>query len=110
MGIQAAEREGHGIGGKTFCLELASSAAIYGVRVLRTKPRHVEVPCACAHFLVRRKPDSYRSMRNLWVCNEEFCGCHDFRNARLVICTKERRPRRGDDVVADLLGKRRVVG
>ena len=34
----------------------------------------------------------------------------DFRDAGLVVGAEQRRARRGDDVVADLLGERRVVG
>ena len=37
-------------------------------------------------------------------------GGHDFGDAGLVVGAEQRRARRGDDVVADLLGERRVVG
>ena len=110
MRVEAVERQRHRVGGETFDLELAAAAAVHRVGASRAEARDVEMLRAAADFFVRREADPDRPVRNLGMRHQVLGRRHDFGDAGLVVGAEQRRPRRGDDVVADLLGQRGDVG
>ena len=62
---------------------------------------------AAADLLVGRERDADRAVRDLGMRDEVRGRRDDLRDAGLVVGAEQRRARRGDDVVADLLGERR---
>ena len=65
---------------------------------------------AVADLLVGREADADGRMRDLGVRLQVGDRGHDLGHARLVVGAEERRPVRGDDVVADPLGEERRGG
>ena len=65
---------------------------------------------AAADLLVRRERNPDRAVRNLRVRHQVLGRRHDLGHTRLVIRAEQRQPGRRDDVVAELLLERGVLG
>ncbi len=61
------------------------------------------VPCPTSSSTVKR--DARAGARDVGMLDQPPGGSHDLRNPGLVVGAEERRPVRGDDVVADALGE-----
>ncbi len=103
------EGRGDGISGKRLHLQLTEGFAIHRVSARSAKTLHIEILRAVADFLIRRKPDSQRAMRNLRMRQQVFNGRHDLGDAGLVVRTQQGGARGGDDVIANLVSKVRIA-
>ena len=65
---------------------------------------------AAADFLVGREQDLDRAVLDLRIVRSGMRGVHDLGDAGLVVGAEQRGAVGGDDVVADLVGQRRVFG
>ncbi len=109
MGVEPVKGDGHRVGGKALDFDFAAAAAVHGVRAGRSEPRHVEMPGAAADLLVRCKRQPHRPMCDFRVFDQMRGRRHDLGDAGFVVGPEQSRPRRGHDVVAELLSQRRVV-
>jgi hypothetical protein len=109
MRVEAVEGDGHRVRGKALHFQLAAFAAVECVGARRAEPADIEVVGAPTDLLVRRERDPHRAVRDLRVRQEMLRRAHDLRDARLVIRPEQRRPRRRDHVIADLLAEFRMV-
>ena len=105
MRVESVEGDRHRVGGETLHLDLAAPAAVEGIGELRAEACDVEMLRAAADFLVRREPEPDGPVRHLGMSHENGGRRHDFGDAGLVVRAEQRRPRRGHDVVAHLIGQ-----
>ena len=110
MRVEAVKGDGDGVGREALGLDLAAAAAVHRVGAARAEPRDVEILRAASDLLVRRERDADRAVRDLRMRDEMGGRRHDLGDAGLVVGAEQRRARRGDDVVADLVCERGTVG
>ena len=106
MRVEAVEGDRHRVGREALDLDLAPAAAVHRVGAARAEACDVEVLRAAPDLFVRRERDADRAVRNLGMRDEIGGRRHDLGHAGLVVGAEQRRARRGDDVVAHLLGER----
>ena len=98
------------VGREGLVLELAGAFAVDGVGEVRAELFHVDVIDAVADFLVGREQDLHVPCRIGGIAGQDRHRIHDLGDAGLVVGAEQGRAVGGDDVVADLVLQRRILG
>ena len=109
MGADAFDGDGGGIGGEGFVLDIPGGFPVDGVGKISTELLQVDLVDAAADLFVRREQDLDGAMLDLRIVDQEMRRIHDFGKPGLVVGAEQRGAIRRDDVVADLIGKRRMI-
>ena len=110
MGADAFDGDGGGVGGKGLVLDIPGGFAVDGVGEIGAELFQVGLVDAAADLFIRREQDLDRAVPELRVVDQEMRGIHDFGEPGLVVGAEQRGAVRGDDVVADLIGERGMIG
>ena len=105
MDAVAADRHLGALRREGLRLELAEPRAVERVGDVGAEALELEERRPAGHLLVDRERDADGRARRLGVLREVRDGGDDLRHARLVVGAEERRPVRGDEVVADAGGE-----
>ncbi len=89
---------------------MAGALAVHRVGEIGAELFQVDLVDAAADLLVRREQDFDRAVLDLGMVEQELRGVHDLGDAGLVVGAEQRGAVGRDDVVADLVGQRRVLG
>ena len=110
MGADAFDGNGGGIGGECLVLDIAGSLAVDGVGKIGAEFLQIDLVDAAADLLVGREQDLDGAMFDLRIVDQETRRIHDFGKPGLVVGAEQRGAVRGDDIIADLIEKRRMIG
>jgi hypothetical protein len=105
VGVESDERDAHHVRRKALEFELAAIAAVERVGVRGVEGFDVEPIRTAADLFVRREADADAAVRDIEMRHQVLGSGDDRGNAGLVVRAEQRRPRRRDDVVADLRGE-----
>ena len=89
---------------------MTGGLAVHGVAEIGGELLDVDLVDAAADFLVGREQDLDGAVLHLRVGDEEMRGVHDLGEAGLVVGTEQGGTVGRDDVIADLIGERFVLG
>ena len=109
MGADAVDIDHRGIGRKGLVLKMADGLAIDGVGKVGAELAQIDIIDAAADLFVGREQQPNRAVLELWIAEQNFRRIHDRGDAGLVVGAEQRGAVAGDDVVADLVGKGRVL-
>ena len=109
MGADAFDDDRGAIGRKRLVLDMAGGFTIHRVGEIRTELLQVGLVDTAADLLVGREQDLDSAVPDLRIGEQDLRGVHDFGDTGLVVRAEQRGAIRGDDVVADLVGQRRIV-
>ena len=110
MGADALDGDGGAVGGKRLVLDIAGGFAVHRVGEIGAEFFQIDLVDAAADLLVGREQDLDGAVLDLRVVDQEFCRIHDLGETGLVVGAQQRGAVGGDDVVADLVGQRRLLG
>ena len=107
--VEAVKRGRQRVGRKALRLDLAAATAVHRVRAPGAELRDVEILRAAPDLFIGREGDAHTAVRNIGMRDEIGRRAHDFGDTGFVVGPEEGRPRGGHDIVAHLLGERRVL-
>ena len=110
MGADAGDGDGGAVGRERLVLDIARAFAVHGVAELGAQLLDVDIVDAAADLLIRREQDLDGAVLHIAVVDEEMRGIHDLGDAGLVVGAEQRGAVGGDDVVADLVLQRGMLG
>ena len=84
--------------------------AVHGVGEVGAELFQIDLVDAAADLLVGREQDLDGAVLDLRILDQELRGIHDLGETGLVVGAEQRGAVGGDDVVADLVGERRMLG
>ncbi len=100
--VDAVGREGLG-------LDRAGGTAVHRISEFGAELLQIDFVDTASDLLVRGEQHPDRAVADAGIFHQDLRRGHDLGDAGLVVGAKQRRPVGGDDVIADLVGKRRVV-
>ena len=110
MGRDALDGDGGAVGRKGLVLDIAGGFAVHRIGEVGAELFQVDLVDAAADLFVGREQDLDGAVLDLRVLNQELRRIHDLGEARLVVGAEQRGAVGRDDVVADLVGERGMVG
>ena len=110
MGGDALDGDGGAVGGKGLVLDIARAFAVHRVGEIGAELFQVRLVDAAADLFVGREQDLDGAVLDLGVVEQELRGIHDLGEPGLVVGAEQRGAVGRDDIVADLVGERRVLG
>ena len=110
MGADALDGDGGAVGGEGLVLDIPGGFAVHRVGEIGAELFQVDLVDAAADLLVGREQDLDRAVLDLRIVDQELRRIHDLGEAGLVVGAEQRGAVGGDDVVADLVGERGMIG
>ena len=110
MGADAFDRDRGAIGGEGFVLDIPGGFAVDGIGEIGAELFQVGLVDAAADLFIGREQDLDGAVLDVRIVDQEMRRIHDFGEAGLVVGAEQRGAVGGDDVVADLVGERGIVG
>ena len=110
MGGDALDGDGGAIGRERLVLDMARGLAVDRVGEIGAEFLEVDLVDAAADLLVGREQDLDGAVLDLGIADQELRRVHDLGKPGLVVGAEQRGAVGGDDVVADLVGKRGMLG
>ena len=92
----------HGSGVKGLILHFAPGSAVDGVSHVSAPALYIKEIHAVSYFLIRRKSDLYRAVRNFRMSQKRFRHGHDLSDTRLVVRAQKRGSVGGDQVFSHI--------
>ena len=110
MGRDALDGDGGAVGREGFVLDMAGGFAVHRIGEVGAELLQVGLVDAAADLFVGREQDLDGAVPDLRILNQEPRRIHDLGEAGLVVRPQQRGAIGRDDVVADLVGERGMVG
>ena len=110
MGADALDGDGGAVGGKRLVLDIPGGFAVHRIGEVGAELFQIDLVDAAADLFVGREQDLDRAVLDLRIVDQEICGIHDLGEAGLVVGAEQRGAVGRDDVVADLVGQRGLLG
>ena len=110
MGGDTLDGDGGAVCRKRLVLDMAGGFAVHRVGEVGAELLQVDLVDAAADLLVRREQDLDGAVLDLRIVDQEMRRIHDLGKAGLVVGAEQRGAVGGDDVVADLVGQRGMLG
>jgi hypothetical protein len=110
FGRDAFDGDGGAVGREGLVLDIAGGLAVDRVGEIGAELFDVGLVDAAADFFVRREQNLDGAMFDLRIVDQELRRIHDLGDTGLVVRPQQRGAVRRDDVMADLVGQRRMLG
>ena len=110
MRADALDGDGGAVGGKGLVLDIPSGFTVDGVGEIGAELFQIGLVDAAANLFIGGEEDLDGAMLDVRILNQELRSIHDLGEPGLVIGAQQRGAVRRDDVVADLVCQRRMLG
>ena len=110
MGRDALDGDDGAVGRKRLVLDIPGGFAVHRIGEIGAEFFQVDLVDAAADLFVGGEQDLDGAVLDLRIVDQELRRIHDLGEAGLVVGAEQRGAVDGDDVVADLVGQRRMFG